>query len=89
MTVDTYSVMRSMIGIYATLHPQHRTARNVSWEMDVDTAEALAREANELNPGAVLELDLSRGGVELQVLGIRVAVVGRPGVRLVIEAVSG
>lgn len=77
-----------MIGPYSLLHPRYRTDRRTWWEMDVDTANALAREAPRLAPGAVVELDLPKGGVELRCLGIRVAVVERPGVRLVIEAVA-
>lgn len=84
MSADAYRAMNAMMRIYAMLHPQHCHSRDVRWEMDLDTFEALAREAPSRDSTAVM-INHYVADVEMRCLGIAVSVVERPGVRLIIE----
>lgn len=86
MSADPVRTAQEILRLYGLLHPSLTSDRRVSWEMDLDTFEALLTWCLPVSRAEFVQR-LATG--ELQCFGIRVNVVERPGVRLVVEAVSG
>ena len=84
MNIDAYGVIGRMLRVYALLHPSMPSSRDLTWEMDLDTFDALYMALPSRGSSAV-----SVDGTEMQCLGIRVStIVERPGVRLVLTVIE-